>query len=973
MNSTSAEEISGEAVDAGYITVKLRGFKIYTGSKTFRFPRYKTFYICGDNGTGKSTIYRAIQWAIFPKKNDKVHPFETNNQVLVKVSFGKELVIRRTVLPNSISVTHLGVKYVGDEAESLIARLYSSSKIYKMCISRNSCTHPFIAATAPQRVELLNEMIGNGEEVKKKVNNKLNVAKAASEKSKLSYTKERTRFKAIHQGKVLNEAAILEAEDIVQLQEDIVKLKHQIKQGEFAIKRLNTLKDRKTQLNTIIAKYAAFNDEKLEALILQRKLYKEYTPIQEKVREVVDKLCKLDTDKKYMKISVLTEEELNKVIVTEGVYKQNLQKAKESGVTYNEATIAKRRQKLERYSEYEASIKEYRQYRELEADTAKARKEAVKLLGTESTIPSSAGVELELETTENFLQEALSLASLWEKHQTADRLQQKLDRLKAARESVSDRASPEILSKTVIVERLKVIREILSYEKTLSLRIKYEDKWGATVNSLTETEWFATLKSPEEVRSRISELTKRLEEIKLSESVIKCPHCDKCVILTGVDGLHLIKYEGEIDNRKHSKKQLALEVKSLTALAALSYPSVPKHVLEANLKELDREKAALESILDVMKQLAPYESLQALPFDYKQPDVDKCRLSIKTLKILLTAVSKYETLHLGLLKLVCPTLPEDVSSLEIQNAKVLLTALNKIVVVEAAEHPAATYKAAAERALLVHKLTGDRQSLETRLKELGATPPTKVSEPEVITYTAGLQAKKQARNDILTVKQDIKGVCLTEDEAVWSEDEVKRLASKVLSIAGQIDESTKQASMLANQQKLQKAKDRYKKKKILVNHTEEYKTLFEKSCKACVSNTLLSIQHTTNEFLEMLTDVRIIMTMETSIKIECVKNGHNCGNIKELSDGEASLVSFGLNIAFALQTSADLLILDEVTDKVSGSNKDQCIQILFDVMSKNKKTLLLTDHHYNFGDYDKFMELGVASKKRGKKGDSSSD
>ena len=70
------------------------------------------------------------------------------------------------------------------------------------------------------------------------------------------------------------------------------------------------------------------------------------------------------------------------------------------------------------------------------------------------------------------------------------------------------------------------------------------------------------------------------------------------------------------------------------------------------------------------------------------------------------------------------------------------------------------------------------------------------------------------------------------------------------------------------------------------------------------------------------------MIFSRNIKIDCIKNGYSCGSIKELSDGEASLVSFALNIAFSLQTEFDLLILDEVTDKLSEVNKDLCIEAI---------------------------------------------
>lgn len=928
-------ESEDEKKNKEYITVKMKGFKFYRRTKTFYFPRYKTTYICGNNGSGKSSIYRAIQWAIFPKKNDKVHPFGTNKQVYVKVSFGSDLTITRTATPGTIQVTYGGNKYKSEDAEVVIAKLFNSSKIYKTCVSRNTCVHPFINATAPQRVEMLNEMIGNKEQLKKKLAAKFSAARSETDKVELSYTKERTRYKTLHKGEKLNESLILDKEKTETLNDSLTILKKTIKEGECFLKKLDTLKARKLQLSTTLAKYKSFNEDELEELSKQRKLCNEYVPVEEKLDSIFSKLEKAlfssdSKNKNHLKVPILSEENFSKVIVTENIYKQYSKKAKELGVVYEEFAINKKKKESELCIHQEAAFKEYYQYKEIESEVNKAKSKVVKLQLDNTTlncnISTNSNVSDILKQIDT-LELSLSYQPLWQKHQSYNELKKKLH-------SCSQKSVTSCGDVAQLKVRVKELKEILSYEKTLILRAKYESKWSSMSNKYVETnDWYQTSKLPQKVRERSEELTKTFNEIKLSESVIKCPHCDGCVrIING----KLVKYEGQIV--KLNKQNLEQEIKALNELSTLSYPTVPEEIREVNMKNIETEKTQLEYVIELLTQLKTYDNLEALAVDYLPP-TDKARMKIKFLKSLLVELEKYSNVKVKFDAMECPILKPNLSLADIEKAKAFLLELNKVVVVNLNEYSSEVYK-----------LRAEHDKLKTKLSSL-IKPSKIVTEQDIIRYTTSLQAKKQSQKDLEEVKDDM-------DKITWNSDKLERVKQEINDIETPLTESIKQSAILENYNKLQKVKNKRKKKKLNLQNLEDFKRIFEKDCKACISNTLLSIQYTTNEFLEMLTDVRILLTIDNNIKIECIKDGFNCGSIKELSDGEASLVSFGLNIAFALQSDSDLLILDEVTDKLSPINKDACIEILFDIMSKNKKTLILTDHHHHNGDYDNILELG---------------
>jgi energy-coupling factor transporter ATP-binding protein EcfA2 len=909
-------ESSPESSPESFITVKLQGFKFYRGTKTYRFPRFKTSYICGNNGTGKSSIYRAIQWAIFPKKNDKVHPFGTSKQVLVKVSFGSDLIITRTATPGTIQVTHAGTKYRGEDAESLIAKLFTSAKIYKMCVNRNTCVHPFIDATGPQRVELLNEMVGNKEALKKKLAGKFSKARAETDKADLAYTKERTRYKTLHRGQTLNESLILEDDMVERSNDSLTSLSKTVKLAESALKQLDTLKARKLQLTTALDRYNTFNRIELEELLEQRKRSNEYLPVEAKLTEVYSKLIAGLKDLAVIgNVPVLSEQDWNKVLVRENIYNQYSKKAKDLGLVYTESGINCKKNELEAWTRQEAESRQYYVYKTLESEVNKAKATVANL---QSDMPLDYNALAEIAR----LELGLSYQPLWQKHQSLNELQARLRQAWVGEE----------LSLDQVKSRVKALNETLSYEKTLILRTKYESKW-AQISSKYPGDWYLTSKLPGQVRDRSEELATTLNAIKLSESMIKCPHCDGCVrIIQG----KLVKCEGSIV--KLDKKKLEEEIKALNDLSTLAYPTVPEVIKQVRMKDVETEKVKLVGVIDLLTQLKGYDDLEALPAGYVAPGT-QARVRIKFLKLLVLELEKYSNLQAKLDGMECPVLKLDLTLADIAKAKVLLSELNKLVVVNQPEYTSEVYR-----------LRADHAKLETKLSSL-TKPSQAVTEQDIIKYTTCLQTKEQAQKDLVEVNSDI-------GKITWTGHKLNQVKQEITHLETQLDESTKQVTMLTNYYKLQTVKDKRRQKKLDLDHLDEFKRIFEKDCKACIINTLLSIQYTTNEFLEMLTDVRILLTMDNNIKIECIKDGFNCGGIKELSDGEASLVSFGLNIAFALQSDFDLLILDEVTDKLSSSNKDACIEILFDIMSKNKKTLILTDHHHHNGDYDNTIELG---------------
>lgn len=127
----------------------LTNFRCYA-SKTFEFDEHNISLIVGSSGAGKSTIFMAIQFALYGT-GARVVVASGQTSCEVKLVFDDGFSIVRTRRPNRLV---LNDEYTDDVAQEIINKRFGSSFNVVSYISQNA-TGSFIMKSAPDKLEFL--------------------------------------------------------------------------------------------------------------------------------------------------------------------------------------------------------------------------------------------------------------------------------------------------------------------------------------------------------------------------------------------------------------------------------------------------------------------------------------------------------------------------------------------------------------------------------------------------------------------------------------------------------------------------------------------------------------------------------------------------------------------------------------------------------------------------------------------------
>ena len=178
-----APKYSDAVASGDYIIVTIKNYKSHENSQFF-FPLNNATYVSGPNGAGKSNIYYAIEWALYRKKNDRIHFDDiAGSSVVVKLEIGSDITVIRKACPNTIYIKHGDNEYTENEAEDAIVKLFGTHKMWKFCSSYDDRVNQFVALSPAQRIEVLNELVGNDEGVKKRISEIVTKVKNEKEKA----------------------------------------------------------------------------------------------------------------------------------------------------------------------------------------------------------------------------------------------------------------------------------------------------------------------------------------------------------------------------------------------------------------------------------------------------------------------------------------------------------------------------------------------------------------------------------------------------------------------------------------------------------------------------------------------------------------------------------------------------------------------------------------------------------------------
>jgi DNA repair exonuclease SbcCD ATPase subunit len=149
--------------------IRLIGFRKYTDT-TLEFPDNMISYLCGENGTGKSTIFAAILWTLYGKVRKVSHSRTPNSRVTVWLAIDN-LVIMRQRKPKSLLVTiDCTTTIEGNVAQEYINSQYGQMSTWiATCYLQQDHYHPLVENDPSSRMKLLNQIAFDGDDPAEKI------------------------------------------------------------------------------------------------------------------------------------------------------------------------------------------------------------------------------------------------------------------------------------------------------------------------------------------------------------------------------------------------------------------------------------------------------------------------------------------------------------------------------------------------------------------------------------------------------------------------------------------------------------------------------------------------------------------------------------------------------------------------------------------------------------------------------------
>lgn len=121
-------------------------------------PETGLVLIQGINGHGKTTILRAIYWALYGTLTHVEPMYLKNARTCVKLEFAN-LKIQRSKKPIKLQVNYMGGVFLNDEAQKLIISLFGSSDVWlACCYLQQGKTNELIDSKGVERISLLNKL-----------------------------------------------------------------------------------------------------------------------------------------------------------------------------------------------------------------------------------------------------------------------------------------------------------------------------------------------------------------------------------------------------------------------------------------------------------------------------------------------------------------------------------------------------------------------------------------------------------------------------------------------------------------------------------------------------------------------------------------------------------------------------------------------------------------------------------------------
>ncbi|CAK7994513.1 DNA double-strand break repair ATPase [uncultured virus] len=649
-------------------------------------------FLKGDSGTGKSTIFQAIIWALYGKEqlvHNNDHPTQ---KMWVDIDM-KGVFIHRQKYPGVLTVRFQGAEYQNDIAQSIINQQFGDHGVWTASsYLMQSKPHPFLEYSRKDRMKLLNHIAFSGEDPTpriQKTDEKIKECEDALSSRSLSYEKDLAAFNAMLKEKKISLKDHLDASTIAGLEHGIKNLDKTIESSQSMIRELKvnvaryqTLKDQSTsfrdRLDRLASRHPELTSEKLEALKLQREKYLLDVKARNIAQDLVSQLDRL-TAKLGTPPPVYQVKDLDLAKQHANKYQENASIAQSLKVSYTAEAIENEIKQLEVTLDAQWMFSIHRQ--------AEQRRQTIQDLKriNHQLFPTPINHQ-DLE----FMMRNLNSQWMFDVHSNVKRLTEMIDSLARDNQSLSPiplgNEDLQLAEKTLEVQWIyKARRELdrkrkeLDEKKLLLSKFQMGEDLKKVIDQLNHLRIVLRSQDIYQLIDRKDQLNSQLLSIHLDETVTpqilssyqqelvdlertkNLEHCPNCHVALSIVRGKVVEFRGHVynqteadelkgkidqavqmlDNQKHAShlRQQIRDLKTDVPDGIYRIVNLAEH--EEKIRRCEMFLGIHKEILDLEAEIAkvqlpeiPEGYIEVLDLQSYNLHIDKCRKSIENLRLM---------------------------------------------------------------------------------------------------------------------------------------------------------------------------------------------------------------------------------------------------------------------------------------------------------------------------------------------------
>lgn len=940
-------------------------------SATYSFEKGKIILLKGNSGEGKSTIFRALEWAFYGT-NRKVETYGATASTYVKVKIG-DIVIERKKKPNFLRLLYEGKDYENTIAQELINRLFGSHDLWKMSSyipQGQRCQ--LLENKNIDNMDRLNELTFRGEnpdefydKIDNKIREKTNIYRDIQSHNAF-------RKKALDKKMSQIQPTLKELQDPIELndlihkeevlQEEYQQLQSQRLHNERLKGQWVTLNDRRKRLEEELSKFPIIEDVELEDLKRKIPIMKEdidkiqrrhqLTKDIEKARQDIKSLESLLPGIEGKSSPYFSQEGYYQLLNLEKQYHDNEALAGQWNVSYSLEVIKEEIEKS--HKEIEESLclnekhREWERNEELKSRMGDERNRLKKIQG-------------ELKKVEESLKDTQQVPEKFYTPEDMKVVKKEIDKLK------------ELLKLIEIQEREEA--ELEKGKKEIkTLKIRENEILKASQERIVGDN------DVEKCRQELNELLERERVLVLAQEALECPLCHGLVNLHNRTLVPLGECpQGNIGDIKKSLVKKKRELKDLeefrkeTLQRAEELKFIRKKVNELSernngQKNLDNSLPSRQEVQEELNnKKKEYAEMERQKIERDKMDNERKHLT-KNLQLLLQQEKEKEELIKSLETQIKEDFPEPQRVKgKIPEMKKRVSELEKIVFVVLPKITSKEIKTLLTIEDIRMKMI-EKELEDEKIMIVYDTPDL----PEIYEETCREYEKKKkvaarqkvVREELEELKENLGKIILREginEECQEKEKEIKNLQDLIIR-RREIEDLNKLISEYRNmgeeEKKMENDLLKLNQLKTLINEVE---------CQY-IQKTVDLLNETLEDVAESLFTEPISLTLDLykelksthrlkqAVNLKCIYKGIEYGKIEEMSGGEGDRVSLALIIALHKLSPSPLLLLDECISSLDSNLREQCLKSLREHLGEDKTAIAII-HETIEGHFDEVVKI----------------